>query len=132
MEPHDSDASVAVAVEVHQPPAQHPFAAGIATGFACALLLVQTYFVHIGGTYRDMYREFGGVTLPAPTRLVVSQPWLWGVPVLAVLAIAMLVWRRPRGLAAYAVVALALVATVTVTWFYLDAPMRELAGNIKE
>jgi hypothetical protein len=130
VEPHESDASVAVAVEVHQPPARHPFAAGVATGFACALLLVQTYFVHIGGTYRGMYRDFGDVMLPALTRLVVSQPWLWGVPVVAAIALVVVVWRRPHALWPYAVVALALVATVSLTWFYLDAPMRELAGNI--
>jgi hypothetical protein len=132
VEAGESDVSVAVAVEVQQPPAQHPFAAGIATGFACALLLVQTYFVHIGGTYRDMYRDFGSVALPALTRLVVSPPWLVSVPVLAASALIALVWRRPRALWPYAVVALALVATVALTWFYLDAPMRELAGNIKE
>ncbi len=132
MEAGESDASVAVAVEVQEPPAQHPFVAGIATGFAGALLLVQTYFIHIGGTYRDMYRDFGSVTLPALTRLVVSTAWLVSVPVLGATALVALVWRRPRALVSYVVVAVALVATVTLTWFYLDAPMRELAGNIKE
>jgi hypothetical protein len=130
--PSESDASFAVAVEVHEPPALHPFAAGIATGFASALLLVQTYFVHIGGSYRRMYRDFGDVPLPSLTTLVISQAWLWAVPCVASVALAALVWRRPRALWPYCLLAVALVATVALTWFYLDAPMRELAGNIKE
>ncbi len=132
MEAHESDASFAVAVEVQQPPAQHPFAAGIATGFAAAQLLVQTYFVHIGSSYRGLYRDLGTPSLPTLTELVVSRAWLWSVPVIASVALAALVWRRPRALWPYAALALALAATVALTWFYLDAPMRELAGNIKE
>jgi hypothetical protein len=138
VEPHESDASFAVAVEVHQPHATHPFGAGLATGFALAALLVQAYFIHAVTPYRQMYREFVGAEmwvhgqpLPPLTALVISPVWLWGVPVAGALGIAAVVWRRPRALWPYLVVAGALVATVVVTWAFFDAPIAALAGNIK-
>ena len=140
MEAHESDASFAVAVEVHQPHAAHPFGAGLATGFALATLLVQVYFIHAVAPYRQMYREFTagaemwihGQTLSPLTALVISPAWLWSVPAAGALALAALVWRRPRALWPYLVVAAALATTVVVTWAFFDAPITALAGNIKE
>lgn len=135
VEAQESDASFAVAVEVHQPHATHPFGAGLATGFALAALLVQTYFIHAVGPYRQMYREFSGAELasvvPPLTALVISPAWLWTVPVAGAFGIAAVVWRRPRALWPYLLVAGALVATVVVTWAFFDAPISALAGNIK-
>jgi len=136
LEAHESDASFAVAVEVHQPHATHPFGAGLATGFALAALLVQAYFIHAVGPYRQMYREFSSAELasvvPWLTAFVISPAWLWTVPVVGAIGIAAVVWRRPRALWPYLVVAGALVATVVVTWVFFDAPISALAGNIKE
>ena len=128
-EAHDSDVSIAVAVEVQQPHAAHPFAAGVCTGFACAALLVQTYFIHAIAPYRDMYRDFGG-TVSGVTALVISNAWLFSVPLVGASLLAVLGWRRPRALWPYVVLSLGLAATVVVTWIFFDAPIRELTGHI--
>src|SRR3569623_446375 len=52
---------------------------------------------NFAGTYRD----FGGVDLPAMTRLTISTPWQLGVPVVGVGLISALVLRRPRPLWPY-------------------------------
>ena len=130
MEAHESDASVAVAVEVQQPQATHPFGAGLATGFACAVLLVQTYFIHALAPYRDMYRDFGGGGATGLPALVISHAWLYAVPAAGALVLAALAWRRPRALWPYLALAVALTATVVLTWAFFDAPIRELAGHI--
>ena len=126
---HDSGASIAVAVEVQQPHAAHPFAAGVCTGFACAALLVQAYFIHAIAPYRDMYRDFGG-TVSGVTALVISNAWLFAVPLVGAIVLAVIGWRRPRGLWPYVVLSLGLTATVVVTWIFFDAPIRELSGHI--
>ncbi|MDB4955525.1 MAG: hypothetical protein JWO36_3094 [Myxococcales bacterium] len=106
------------------------FAKGLASGIAISALLVQLWLgVEMQGM-RGMYKDFGGAPLPVLTRVVISPGWLLGVPALASLAIVFLIRKRPRPLNLYVGLAALLVATAVGTYWFAQAPLRELAGNI--
>lgn len=138
-EAHDSGAGFAVAVEVHHVTTMKPFAQGICVGFSVALLLAQAYLVRFGMMLRGMF-GFSGRSdfftspgdLPSATRLVLSRAWLFGVPAVGAIAVALLVWRRPRAVWPYLLVMLVLAAAAGGTWYFADAPISELAGTIRE
>jgi len=138
-EAHDSGAGFAVAVEVHHVATMKPFAQGVCVGFSIALLLAQAYLVRFGMMLRGMFGFngpsdfFTGVdALPSATRLVLSRGWLFGAPAVGAIAIAVLVWRRPRGVWPYLLVMGLLAAAAGGTWYFADAPISELAGSIQE
>jgi hypothetical protein len=72
------------------------------------------------------------MTLPAITHIVLSPSWRWAVPAAGAALLALVVRRRPRIAAPYALLALALVTAMLVTWHFAQAPMYELADKIKE
>ena len=114
---------------VEDPPGS--FGHGIAVGCAICAVLVHIGLVGLSVNFAGMYRDFGGVDLPAMTRLTISTPWQLGVPVVGVGLISALVVRRPRPLWTYVAVALLLAAAAACTYWYPSAPIHELAGNIK-
>jgi hypothetical protein len=107
------------------------FGHGIAVGFATCALLVHIALVGLSSNWSAMYRDFGNVTLPPMTRLAISTPWQLGVPVIGLLAIAVLVVRRPRSLAPYLAVAVLCTLAAACTYWFPTAPITELAGNIR-
>lgn len=131
-------AATAVEIEVRQPPAA--FAQGICIGFATAAVLAAVWLATQLAPMREAHLDMGdGWTEYTP--LSASQPtrqewwfltkwWLWGVPAAGAIAVGFLVLRRPRRLWPYLAVALVLAAAVVGTWWYANAPLRELAGNI--
>lgn len=134
---HDSGAIPVVAVEVHHLPTARPFAQGICVGFSVAMLLAQAYLARFGMTLRGMfgldgdYAFFPGEdALPTATRMVLSRVWLFGMPTVGAITIAMLVWRRPRVVWPYLLVLALLSVIAGATWYFADAPISELAGRI--
>jgi hypothetical protein len=120
----------AVAIEVTAEAGPAPFVDGIATGIAIAAVVIQSFLAFELAAFRGMYRDLGG-TLPAATRLVLTDGWRWGVPAAGALAITGLVFRRPRNSWAYLAVAVVMVAASVATWYLARMPVYELAGNIK-
>jgi hypothetical protein len=116
-------------VEENDPPGS--FGHGIAVGCAICAVLVHVGLVGLSGSLAGMYRDFGTRELPAMTRLTLSVSWQLGVPVVGLLLIAGLVVRRPRRLAIYVAVVVVLVAAAACTYWFPEAPIRELAGNIR-
>lgn len=136
-ESHDSGAGFAVAVEVQHLPTARPFAQGICVGFSVAMLLAQAYLVRFGMMLRGMFGIDGDYgffpdenALPTATRMVLSRVWLFGMPAVGAITVAMLVWRRPRVLWPYLLVLALLALTAGATWYFADAPISELAGRI--
>jgi hypothetical protein len=113
------------------PPPRPPnvFAQGLATGIAISALLVHVWLAVELRSMREMYKDFGG-TLPLLTRLSIAPAWLVGAPALATIALVFLIGKRPRRLAGYVGLAALLVATAAGTYWFAQAPIRELAGNI--
>jgi len=103
------------------------FGHGIAVGVAISAVLVHIAFVAIGGDWQKLYADFGA---PVP-RITISAPWQLGVPVVGSLLIGALILKRPRGLLAYATVAVLLVIACGCTIVYPTAPLTALANNIK-
>jgi hypothetical protein len=65
------------------------------------------------------------------TRLTLSTPWQLGVPVIGLVAVALLVIRRPRSLLPYIAVAVLCTLAAASTYWFPTAPIGELAGNIR-
>jgi hypothetical protein len=107
------------------------FGHGIAVGFATCALLVHVALVGMTGSLSGMYRDLGNARLHAMTRLTLSTPWQLGVPVIGLLAIALLVVRRPRGLVLYVGVAALCTLAAASTYWFPTLPMHELAGTIR-
>jgi hypothetical protein len=107
------------------------FSRGIATGFAAAMVVVQSWLAIELGDYAALYADLGDVTLSLATRITISHAWLYGVPFAGTALIALLVIRRPARLWPYLAAAAVLVAAVAATYYFPRAPLFELAGNIK-
>ncbi len=113
---------------VEDPPGS--FGRGIAVGFAICAVLVHITLVGLTGNWSKLYEDLR-TPLPVMTRLTISVPWQLGVPVAGAIAIGFLVLRRPRALAVYIAVAAVLAAAAACTWWFPNAPISELAGNIR-
>lgn len=108
------------------------FGQGMAVGFAIAAVAVHLALVVLDGNLSAMYRDLGTVQLPLMTRVALSDAWRFGVPLAGGVAIGTLIIRRPRSLVFYVAVAVALGAAVAITWWYPQAPIHALAGNIQD
>lgn len=93
-------------------------------------MLVHIYLAVVLESMRAMYADFGG-ELPVFTRVVLSPHWRMGVPAVGAFALLFLVQRRSRRLISYLLLAVALSFTVTATWYFAHAPVRDLAGTIR-
>ncbi|MFT3697635.1 MAG: hypothetical protein QM831_31110 [Kofleriaceae bacterium] len=107
------------------------FGRGICVGVALSAVLVHVYAIAIGGDLNRLYREFGDVPIPMMTKLTISVVWQIGVPLAAVVAIGALILRRPRALWPYIAVTVAFVLATVCSLYFPQAPIRELAGQIK-
>ncbi len=114
-------------VPVARPPTM--FVHGLAGGVAICALLVQILLALLRGM-ADLYKDFGDGPLPPLTRLAISPIWRFGVPALETVAFALLVVRRPPRLVGHVVLAVASVATAVLTYYFAQAPIWNLAGNI--
>ena len=106
------------------------FGHGIAVGVAISAVLVHIAFVALGGDWQKLYADFGA-PVPLMTRITISVPWQLGVPVAGSVMIGALILKRPRGLVAYATIAVLLVIACGFTIVFPSAPLTALANNIK-
>lgn len=124
MEPGDSGGVGAVEIAVEQ--SMPTFVHGACAGVALALIAAHCWLAVTLAPLRDAYRDMGTGTLP----LVLRPAWMWGVPAAGLVALAVLVIRRPRTVVPYACVAAVLLATAIATWHFAYAPLWEMSGNI--
>lgn len=103
---------------------------GVFAGFAGFVVLVQLTFAAELGDLAGMYRDFGSVELPLLTRITIHPAWLWGAPLAGAAAVTALLVKRPRSLALYIAVALAILVAAAASYYYPRAPIYALAGNI--
>ena len=106
------------------------FAQGMALGFAIAALAIHLVLASMSSGWAEMYRDFQA-GIPLMTRVTLSIPWKAGIGLGGGAAIAVLIIRRPRGVALYVAVAIVLGIAAAMTWWYPTAPITELAGAIK-
>ncbi|MEO8841136.1 MAG: hypothetical protein ABI591_17645 [Kofleriaceae bacterium] len=106
------------------------FGHGMAVGVAISAVLVHIAFVALGGDWQKLYADFQA-PVPLMTRITISIPWQLGVPVVGSVLIGALILKRPRGLAAYATVAMLLVLACGFTIVFPSAPLTALANTIK-
>lgn len=124
MEPGDSGGVGAVEVAVEQP--VPTFVHGACAGIALAVIAAHCWLAVTLAPLRDAYRDMGASALP----LVLQPAWMWGVPAAGLVALAMLVIRRPRSLVPYVCLAAVLVVTAIATWHFAYAPLWKLSDNI--
>jgi hypothetical protein len=103
---------------------------GVLAGFCGFIVLVQFAFASQLGDLASMYRELGKVELPLLTRITIHPAWMWGTPLLGLVALAFLLVKRPRSYTLYIIVSVVLVVIGAVTYWYPRAPIYALAGNI--
>jgi hypothetical protein len=106
------------------------FGHGIAVGVAISAVLVHVAFVALGGDLQKLYADLGAA-VPLMTRITISVPWQLGVPVVGSVLIGALILKRPRGMVAYATIAVLLVLACGFTIVFPNAPLTTLANNIK-
>ena len=111
-------------------PGKAGFWHGAFAGFCGFVVLVQLVFASRLGDVASMYRDFGEVPLPLLTRITISPAWMWGTPLLGIAAVAALLVKRPRAIAFYIVVAVVVVTLAAMTYWYPQAPIYALSGNI--
>jgi hypothetical protein len=124
MEPGDSGGVAAVEVAVDPP--VPTFVHGACAGIAFAAIAAHCWLAITLAPLRDAYRDMGSASPP----LVLQPTWMWGVPAAGLVALAVLVIRRPRSLVPYGCAAAVLVATAIATWHFAYAPLWEMSGNI--
>jgi hypothetical protein len=105
------------------------FMPGMAIGFALAALLIHIALTAIGN-WEALYDEYTK-PLPLLTRLTISTGWRLGVPLVGGATLAVLILRRPKPIALYYGVAIAIAIAAAMTWWFPSQPIYELAGNIK-
>ena len=106
------------------------YAQGIGTGIVIAAVLVHVWLAVELRHMQAMYADFTA-PLPMLTRLTISVPWRWGVPLVGAVGVFGLVVGRPRATWIYGLVAAVLVATCLGTWYFAQAPVFENVGEIK-
>lgn len=111
-------------------PGKAGFWHGAFAGFCGFVVLLQLVFASRLGDVASMYRDFGNVQLPLLTRITIHPAWMWGTPLLGIAAVAALLVKRPRAIAFYIVVAVIVVTLAAMTYWYPQAPIYALAGNI--
>ena len=106
---------------------------GVMAGVALALVAFNAWMAvglaDMPSTLHDMGAQ---LTISTLTRIVISVPWRWGVPLVGAVVLALIIARRPRKTGPYAIVMVAMLWTAAGTWYYSQAPMRELAEELKE
>jgi hypothetical protein len=112
---------------------ERTFRNGVMTGVAAALVAFNVWLALGLADMSTTLQDFG-TTVPVSmlTRVVISLPWLWGVPALGAALLALVIVKRPRTPGPYAIVMVALLWATAATWHYAQAPMNELANNISE
>jgi hypothetical protein len=133
MEPDESGAGApAVEVAVERP--LPSFVHGALAGVSAAAVLAHVWLAVQLAPLLGMYKEMGTADMPGlrAAAFVLRPRWLWGVPAAGLVALVVLVVRRPRSLMGYIALAAALLATAVATWHFAHAPISELAGNIQE
>ncbi len=103
---------------------------GVFAGFAGFIALGHLAYSATLGDLRGLYRDFGGVSVPTLTRLTIHPAWIWGAPLAGLAAVVALLVARPRSLALYVVVAAVVSLVAGASYWYPQAPIYELAGNI--
>jgi hypothetical protein len=77
-----------------------------------------------------MWGDFSpNLVLPMPTKVVVSSPWMWGIPVMFVLLLVVIARKRHR----YAALLVAVLAVALVVFQYwaLQLPTARLVDVIR-
>jgi len=133
MQPDDSGAgapAVEVAVEQRMPTFVH----GALAGVSAAAVLAHVWLAVQLAPLLDMYKDMGSADMPGlrAAAFVLRPRWLWGVPAAGLVALVILLVRRPRSLVGYIALAAALLAAAVATWHFAHAPIYELAGNISD
>jgi hypothetical protein len=128
VKPEDSLQIAASAVEPVEIMRDSGFWHGMVAGFAFAVVTVQLWFAYESDMYRRVYDDMGA-SMVKP--LVVTTWWVWSVPVVEALALAVLVVRRPRRLWWYAGLAGADAGLLAATWWLASSPFRDLGGQIQ-
>ncbi|HEU4614243.1 MAG TPA: hypothetical protein VFS15_19245 [Kofleriaceae bacterium] len=106
------------------------FSHGVLAGFAGCVVLAHLAYSTTLGDLRGMYRDFGGAALPLLTRITIHPAWIWGAPLAGLAAVAALLAFRPRSHAFYIVTAVLVLIVAAASYWYPQAPIRELAGSI--
>jgi hypothetical protein len=110
---------------------QPGFFHGVFAGFTGFVVLAQLVLVAAFPDMQAMYRDLSpDIRLPLLTRITIHPAWTWGTPLLGAAAVAWLVVARPRSIALYVVVAVAMTGVAVMTYWFPRAPIYELAGNI--
>ncbi len=101
---------------------------GIGAGVATIAIAIACYLAAASFRLRRVYEDFGEFQMPTSTDVVLSSPWVYGMPIALVVALIALHLRRLRfGLVTLAVIAIA----IDVIWYASAwAPVFGLAGNI--
>lgn len=103
---------------------------GVFAGFAGFVVLGHLAYASTLGDLRGMYRDFGAVAVPLLTRITIHPAWIWGAPLAGLAAVGALLALRPRSYAFYIVTAVLVVIVAAASYWYPQAPIRELAGSI--
>jgi hypothetical protein len=111
------------------------FGLGVLTGVTASAAAVQLWFARGADDYREMYRDFGG-PVPTLTKLVLHPIWVWGLPLLALAMVAGVIkLRTTRAALAQrlaVVTCIAMVGVLVLTYWESTAPIRQLAGAIRD
>lgn len=105
---------------------------GVFAGFAGFVVLGHLAYSSTLGDLRGLYRDFGGVSVPVLTRITIQPAWIWGAPLAGLAAVVALLAVRPRSYALYVVTAVVVVIVAAASYWYPQAPIRELAGSISD
>jgi hypothetical protein len=102
---------------------------GIGTGIAVLAIAGACYLATASVELTRMYADFGSVTLPPITHVVLHPAWIYGVPLALVGAMIGVHLRRPR----FAFLAIAGMAIAVDVFWYVAAwaPINALAGSIQ-
>jgi hypothetical protein len=99
-------------------------------GFAGFVVLAHLAYSSTLGDLRGLYRDFGDVSVPLLTRVTIHPAWIWGAPLAGIAAVGALLATRPRSYAFYVITAVLVLIVAAASYWYPQAPIRELAGSI--
>jgi hypothetical protein len=107
------------------------FGRGVLLGVAIAAAAVLVFNIWEGRDYELMYRDMGSAQLPAMTKVVLAKWWRLGAPVAAIVAVAALVFQRPRSWIPYALAVVAILVALAFSWYAIRLPIWQLADAIR-
>jgi len=108
------------------------FRQGVLVGVGASLVGVYAWVLGQMSSLLDMYKDFGGASLPRGTIYVLTSRWLWAVPIVGAGVVGWLIAKRPRSIVPYAAVVIAFSAALIATRYFAYLPITELAGNIRD